>query len=155
MDCSPPGSSVQGDSPGKNAGVGAMPSSRRSSQPRDQMRVSYVSCIGKWVLYHWCHLGSPRFIIEISICKGVLLFASGRERTIKSRNLSMEKAWTEICMTTTALVTVLCLIISPTIRSPLPMSSCVFNGCGWLGSFQGFNSVFLGRGNVVRRHTHY
>ena len=28
MDCSPPGSSVHGDSPGKNAGVGCMPSSR-------------------------------------------------------------------------------------------------------------------------------
>ena len=33
MDCSPPGSSVHGDSLGKNAGVVAMPSSRRSSQP--------------------------------------------------------------------------------------------------------------------------
>ena len=35
MDCSPPGSSVHGDSPGKNTGVGSMPSSRGSSQPRD------------------------------------------------------------------------------------------------------------------------
>ena len=30
----------------------AMPSSSGSSQPRDQTRVSYVSCIGRWVLYH-------------------------------------------------------------------------------------------------------
>ena len=30
----------------------AMPSSRRSSQPRDQTHLSYVSCIGKRVLYH-------------------------------------------------------------------------------------------------------
>ena len=36
MDCSPPGSSVHGDSPGKNTGVGSMPSTRGSSQPRDQ-----------------------------------------------------------------------------------------------------------------------
>ena len=35
VDCSPPGSSVHGDSPGKNTGVGAMPFSRGSSQPRD------------------------------------------------------------------------------------------------------------------------
>ena len=34
----------------------AMPSSRGSSQPRDQTHVSYVSCIGKWVLYHQQHL---------------------------------------------------------------------------------------------------
>ena len=32
--------------PGKNTGVVAMPSSR-SSQPTDQTRISYVSCIGK------------------------------------------------------------------------------------------------------------
>ena len=39
----------------------AMPSSRGSSQPRDQTCISYVSCISRWVLYHWCHLGSPRW----------------------------------------------------------------------------------------------
>ena len=37
----------------------AMASSRGSSWPRDWTRVSYVSCIGRWVLYHWSHLGSP------------------------------------------------------------------------------------------------
>ena len=30
----------------------AMPSSRGSSQPKDQTHDSYVSCIGRWVLYH-------------------------------------------------------------------------------------------------------
>ena len=35
MDCSPPGSSVHGDSPGKNTGVGGIPFSRGSFQPRD------------------------------------------------------------------------------------------------------------------------
>ena len=43
------------DSPNKNTGVGCMPSSRGSSQPRDQSWVSWVSCvscIGRWVLYH-------------------------------------------------------------------------------------------------------
>ena len=34
MDCSTPGSSVHKDSPGKNTGVGCMPSSWGSSQPR-------------------------------------------------------------------------------------------------------------------------
>ena len=36
----------------------AMHSSRGSSQPRDQTRVSSVSSIGRWVLYHQWHLGS-------------------------------------------------------------------------------------------------
>ena len=35
-DCSPPGSSVHEDSPGKNAGVGCHASSRGSSRPRDR-----------------------------------------------------------------------------------------------------------------------
>ena len=36
-----------------------MPSSRGSSRPRDWTCVSYVSCFGRWVLYHQCHLRSP------------------------------------------------------------------------------------------------
>ena len=36
----------------------AIPSSRGSSQPRDQTQVSYVSCTGKRILYHQHHLGS-------------------------------------------------------------------------------------------------
>ena len=36
-----------------------MPSSGGSSQPRDQTQVSYVFCIGRLVLYHQLHLGSP------------------------------------------------------------------------------------------------
>ena len=34
-----------------------MPSSRGSSQPRDQTRASYVSCTGRCSLYHQHHLG--------------------------------------------------------------------------------------------------
>ena len=36
----------------------AMPSSRGSSQPRDQTLILYVSCLGRQALYHWCHLGT-------------------------------------------------------------------------------------------------
>jgi len=32
---------------------------RGSSQPRDPTCVSYISCIGRQILYHWHHLGSP------------------------------------------------------------------------------------------------
>ena len=37
----------------------AMPSSRGSSPPRDRTHVSRISCIGRWVLHHQQHLGSP------------------------------------------------------------------------------------------------
>ena len=47
-----------------------MPYSRGSSQPKDGTQVSYVSCIGRQLLYHECHLGSldiciPRLIQKI------------------------------------------------------------------------------------------
>ena len=43
-DCSPPGSSVHGDSPGKNTGVGCHAFLQGSSQSRDQTHVSCSSC---------------------------------------------------------------------------------------------------------------
>ena len=39
----------------------AMPSSRESFWPRDQTYIAYVSCIGRPVLYHWCHLIAINF----------------------------------------------------------------------------------------------
>ena len=41
IDCSPPGSSVHGDSPGENTGVGCH--ALLSSQPRDQAQVSCIA----------------------------------------------------------------------------------------------------------------
>ena len=35
------------------------PSVKGSSPSRDQTHISYVSCIGRQVLYHYCHLGNP------------------------------------------------------------------------------------------------
>ena len=49
-DCSLLGSSVHGDFPGRNTGVGYHFLLQGSSQPRDQIR---VSCIGRQILYHW------------------------------------------------------------------------------------------------------
>ena len=48
----PPGSSVHGILQARILEWVAMPSSRGSSQPRDRTSISYVSCIGRWVLYH-------------------------------------------------------------------------------------------------------
>ena len=55
MDCSPPGSSVHGILQTILVWIlewVVMPSSRGSSQPRDQTHISYVSCIDRCVLYH-------------------------------------------------------------------------------------------------------
>ena len=51
MDCSPRGSSVHGILQARILEWAAMPFSRGSSRPRDRTHVSYVSCIGRWVLY--------------------------------------------------------------------------------------------------------
>ena len=52
MDCSPPGSSVRGILPPRILKWVATPSSRGSCRPRNRTCVSYVSCIGRRVLYH-------------------------------------------------------------------------------------------------------
>ena len=56
MDHSPLGPSVHGILQAWTLEWVAMPSSRGSSQPKEWTRVSYFSCIGRWVLYHYCHL---------------------------------------------------------------------------------------------------
>ena len=60
MDTSPPGSSVRGILQARILEWVAIPFSRGSSRPRDGTRVSYVSCVGRRVLYHCRHLGSPQ-----------------------------------------------------------------------------------------------
>ena len=52
MDCSLPGYSVHGILQERLLEWVARPFSRESSQPRDQTHVSYISCIGRRVLYH-------------------------------------------------------------------------------------------------------
>ena len=52
-DCSLPGSSVRGIFQARTLEWVAVPFSRGPSQPRDQICLSCVSCIARWVLYHW------------------------------------------------------------------------------------------------------
>jgi len=51
MDYSPPSFSLHGILQGRILEWVAMPSSRESSWPRDWTRISYISCIGRRVLY--------------------------------------------------------------------------------------------------------
>ena len=52
MDCTPPGFSVHGILQARILKCVAMPFSRGSSQPKAQTCISYISCIGRSVLYH-------------------------------------------------------------------------------------------------------
>ena len=51
-DGSPPGSLVPGILQARILEWVSMSFSRGSSQRRDQTHISYVSCIGRWILYH-------------------------------------------------------------------------------------------------------
>ena len=58
MDCSPPGSSVHRILQARILEWAAIPFCRGTSQPRDRTHISYVSRIGRQILYHYSHLGS-------------------------------------------------------------------------------------------------
>ena len=69
MDCPSPGSSVHGILQARILEWIAMPFSRGSSQPRDRISISYVSCIGRQVLYHLSHQRSPSIIRAAAAAK--------------------------------------------------------------------------------------
>ena len=54
--CNPPGSSVHGIFQARIVEWVAISYSRGSSQHRGGTHVSCISCIGRWILYHWHHL---------------------------------------------------------------------------------------------------
>ena len=63
MDYSPPVSSVRGILQAAALEWLALTSSRGSSRPRDQIHLSYVSCVSRWVLYHWATWEAPFYLI--------------------------------------------------------------------------------------------
>ena len=65
MDCSLPVSSIHGILQTRILDCVAVPSSRGSSWPKNQTPISYVSRFGRWVFYHWHHMGSPRKTLNI------------------------------------------------------------------------------------------
>ena len=67
MDCSPPGSSVHEILQARILEWTALPSSRRSSRPRDQTHVSYIACISRRVLYHSRHLGDAPLLPSLIV----------------------------------------------------------------------------------------
>ena len=61
MDYGPSGSSVHGSSQATMLEWVAVSFSRRFSRPRNRTFISRLSCIGRWILYHLCHLRSPQY----------------------------------------------------------------------------------------------
>ena len=64
MDCCHSESSVHGILQARILEWVAIPFSWGSSLPRDQTRDSYVSWTGRWVLYYYCHWGSPNLFFR-------------------------------------------------------------------------------------------
>ena len=71
VDCSLIGSSVHGMLQARILEWVAIASSRAPSQPRDWARVSYVSCTGRWTLYHWATWEATKVT---GILKGILCY---------------------------------------------------------------------------------
>ena len=59
------GSSVRGISQARILEQVAIYFSRGSSDPGTEPTASYFSCIGRWVLYNWHHLGS---LLGLIVC---------------------------------------------------------------------------------------
>ena len=80
MDCSPPGSSVHGDSPGKNTGLGchAFLQELFLTQGLNPCLLCLLHC--KWIIYPLSHLGSP-CLWWFRLTGG----ASGKESTCQCR----------------------------------------------------------------------
>ena len=54
--------------PGKNTGVGVISSSKGSSWPRYRSCISCISCIGRWVLYHYATWETPFYYLPSNYC---------------------------------------------------------------------------------------
>ena len=63
-DCSPPGSYVHGISKVRILECVDISFSKGSSWLRDRTHISCISCVGRWILYHECPLGSPHYVLE-------------------------------------------------------------------------------------------
>ena len=75
MDCSPPGSSVQEILQARILKWVAIPSSKGSSQHRNQTHISCVSCIGRQVLYQLSHWRSPLIPTVFSVMTILVVIA--------------------------------------------------------------------------------
>ena len=98
MDCSPPGSSVHGIFHARILEWVAISYSRGSSQPRDWIHISYVSCNGRWILYHWAiwEAQSSLYFSSVQSLSRVWLFATLWTRA-RQASLSITGVYSNSC----------------------------------------------------------
>ena len=116
MDYSPPASSVPGILQARILEWVAIPFSRESSQTRDQ---TWVFCIGRWILWHLSHQGSPVTGFKQQVCVCMLscfsraqLFATLWTIALQaplSMGFSRQEYWSELP----------CLKFLPTLLPPI------------------------------------
>ena len=89
MNCSLPGSSVHGDYPGENTGVDRHVLLQGIFPTRDRTCISFVSCIGRQILYHLCQLESLILQLWVTRCYAldILLCASSVLTHLKLKQL--------------------------------------------------------------------
>ena len=85
-DCSPPGSSVHGDSPGQNIQVGCR-ALLQGIFPTQGWNPGLPRC--RWILYHLIHKGSAHACVHVSVClKRVWTFPMS---VIQERGISQDE----------------------------------------------------------------
>ena len=125
MDCNPLGFSVYGIFQARILEWVVMPSSRAFSQSRDQTP-GHVSCIGRRVLYHWHHLGSPlilstssKSVFNMDFCEAKLLVLVCLTRFLQYPHFQMA-IWLHINSRLKVLFDTLMVLIHCLLRVLLP-----------------------------------
>ena len=85
MDCSPPDSSVHGFFQASILQWVAISFSKGSSWPRDR---TCVSCIGRWILYHW---DTWEAMVKNMVYSGINLTEDGQELYIKNYKIVLRE----------------------------------------------------------------
>ena len=93
MNCSLPGSSVHRILQARILKWVAVSSSRGSSQTRDRIHFSWVSCIGRWVRYHSCHGGSCLHTCKMAIYLPSHLFSPGPPHFSEYQTIDNTVGW--------------------------------------------------------------
>ena len=91
MDCNPPDSSVCGIFQPRTLEWVAISFSRRYSWPRDQTHVSWISWLGRWILYHQATWEAQVEMYSLNLTHQVLKRSSVYQPRLGNLNTSLKK----------------------------------------------------------------